>query len=87
MEIHRALQYNTNIKIIKAPSFFLWNVKDTFIEASFTKPLQDRPTFFMEIIQRRGCKGFGKGNFLHIKNKDQAESILIEEIKLKSRID
>lgn len=29
----------------------------------FTKPIQDRPTFFFEVIQRRGCRGFGKGNF------------------------
>lgn len=29
----------------------------------FTKPLTDRPTFFIEIIQRHNHKGFGKGNF------------------------
>jgi 4-hydroxyphenylpyruvate dioxygenase len=29
----------------------------------FTKPLQDRPTLFFEIIQRKGAKSFGKGNF------------------------
>ena len=29
----------------------------------FTKPIQDRPTFFFEIIQRRGSRGFGKNNF------------------------
>jgi len=29
----------------------------------FTRPLQDRPTFFIEIIQRCGCESFGKGNF------------------------
>ena len=29
----------------------------------FTRPLQDRPTFFVEIIQRKGSQGFGKGNF------------------------
>ena len=29
----------------------------------FTKPVQDRPTLFIEIIQRRGARGFGKGNF------------------------
>jgi 4-hydroxyphenylpyruvate dioxygenase len=29
----------------------------------FTKPLEDRPTLFFEIIQRRGAKSFGKGNF------------------------
>ena len=31
----------------------------------FTKPVEDRPTLFFEIIQRKdGAKGFGKGNFL-----------------------
>ena len=29
----------------------------------FTKPIQDRPTVFFEIIQRRGARSFGKGNF------------------------
>jgi len=29
----------------------------------FTKPLQDRPTLFLEIIERNGAKSFGKGNF------------------------
>ncbi|HKP97173.1 MAG TPA: 4-hydroxyphenylpyruvate dioxygenase [Fibrobacteria bacterium] len=29
----------------------------------FTRPLEDRPTLFFEIIQRKGCQGFGKGNF------------------------
>jgi 4-hydroxyphenylpyruvate dioxygenase len=29
----------------------------------FTKPILDRPTMFIEIIQRKGAKSFGKGNF------------------------
>jgi len=29
----------------------------------FTQPVEDRPTLFYEIIQRKGCQGFGKGNF------------------------
>ena len=29
----------------------------------FTKPIQDRPTLFFEIIQRKGSNSFGKGNF------------------------
>ena len=29
----------------------------------FTKPVEDRPTVFFEVIQRRGSRGFGKGNF------------------------
>ena len=29
----------------------------------FTRPVEDRPTLFFELIQRKGSKGFGKGNF------------------------
>jgi 4-hydroxyphenylpyruvate dioxygenase len=29
----------------------------------FTRPIQDRPTMFIEVIQRHGSLGFGKGNF------------------------
>jgi 4-hydroxyphenylpyruvate dioxygenase len=29
----------------------------------FTKPVEDRPTLFFEVIQRKGSKSFGKGNF------------------------
>jgi 4-hydroxyphenylpyruvate dioxygenase len=29
----------------------------------FTRPVEDRPTVFFELIHRKGSKGFGKGNF------------------------
>src|SRR5690606_1024834 len=29
----------------------------------FTKPVEDRPTLFYEVIQRMGARGFGAGNF------------------------
>ncbi|HZD06317.1 MAG TPA: hypothetical protein VE173_15510, partial [Longimicrobiales bacterium] len=29
----------------------------------FTRMLQDRPTVFLEFIERRGARGFGEGNF------------------------
>ena len=29
----------------------------------FTQCIQDRPTVFLEVIQREGCSGFGAGNF------------------------
>jgi 4-hydroxyphenylpyruvate dioxygenase len=29
----------------------------------FTKPVQDRPTLFFDVIERQGSKSFGKGNF------------------------
>jgi 4-hydroxyphenylpyruvate dioxygenase len=37
--------------------------EDGYLLQIFTKPLQDRPTLFFEIIQREGSTGFGKGNF------------------------
>ena len=42
----------------------------------FTKPLEDRPTLFFEIIQRMGARGFGAGNF-----KALFESIEREQAK------
>ena len=42
----------------------------------FTKPVEDRPTLFFEIIQRKGAKSFGKGNF-----KALFESIEAEQAK------
>lgn len=42
----------------------------------FSRPIQDRPTMFLEVIQRRGSRGFGVGNF-----KALFESIEIEQAK------
>ena len=42
----------------------------------FTKPVEDRPTLFFEVIQRMGAKGFGAGNF-----KALFESIEREQAK------
>ncbi|RPJ55562.1 MAG: 4-hydroxyphenylpyruvate dioxygenase [Acidobacteria bacterium] len=42
----------------------------------FSRPIQDRPTVFLEVIQRRGARGFGVGNF-----KALFESIEIEQAK------
>ena len=37
--------------------------EDGYLLQIFTKPVQDRPTFFFELIERHGSMGFGKGNF------------------------
>jgi len=42
----------------------------------FSRPIQDRPTMFVEIIQRHGARGFGKGNF-----KALFESIELEQAR------
>jgi 4-hydroxyphenylpyruvate dioxygenase len=39
----------------------------------FTKPVEDRPTLFFEIIQRAGSRGFGKGNFRALFESIEAE--------------
>jgi 4-hydroxyphenylpyruvate dioxygenase len=39
----------------------------------FTKPVEDRPTLFFEIIQRKGSRGFGKGNFRALFESIEAE--------------
>ncbi len=39
----------------------------------FTKPIEDRPTIFFEIIQRKGAKSFGKGNFQALFESIEAE--------------
>jgi 4-hydroxyphenylpyruvate dioxygenase len=42
----------------------------------FSQPLQDRPTLFIELIERHGSRGFGKGNF-----KALFESIELEQAR------
>lgn len=37
--------------------------EDGYLLQIFTKPIEDRPTLFFEIIQRKGARSFGKGNF------------------------
>jgi 4-hydroxyphenylpyruvate dioxygenase len=50
--------------------------EDGYLLQIFTKPVEDRPTVFYEIIQRKGAKSFGKGNF-----KALFESIEMEQGK------
>ena len=49
--------------------------KDTYCNYLLSL-LQDRPTLFIEIIQRRGSKGFGQGNFQSL-----FESIELEQLR------
>ncbi|MHB1223352.1 MAG: 4-hydroxyphenylpyruvate dioxygenase [Gemmatimonadaceae bacterium] len=49
---------------------------DGYLLQIFTKPVQDRPTVFYEIIQRKGAKSFGKGNFKALFQAIEAEQAL-----------
>ncbi|HEX2766473.1 MAG TPA: 4-hydroxyphenylpyruvate dioxygenase [Candidatus Limnocylindria bacterium] len=50
--------------------------EEGFLLQIFTRPVQDRPTFFFEIIERHGSRGFGVGNF-----KALFEAIEIEQAR------
>ena len=52
-----------DLEDLKALNILVDRDEDGYLLQIFTKPVQDRPTVFYEIIQRRGAKSFGKGNF------------------------
>jgi 4-hydroxyphenylpyruvate dioxygenase len=51
------------IKELKARKILVDRDEDGYLLQIFTRPMQDRPTFFFELIERHGSLGFGKGNF------------------------
>jgi 4-hydroxyphenylpyruvate dioxygenase len=52
-----------DIEEIKAMNILVDRDEEGYLLQIFTKPVEDRPTLFFEIIQRRGAQSFGKGNF------------------------
>jgi len=48
---------------IKKANILVDRDDDGYLLQLFTEPVEDRPTLFFEIIQRRGAQSFGKGNF------------------------
>lgn len=52
-----------DIKIIEDLGILIDDDEEGYLLQLFTQPMQDRPTLFIEIIQRRGSRGFGQGNF------------------------
>ncbi|MBL1408318.1 4-hydroxyphenylpyruvate dioxygenase [Sphingobacterium faecale] len=51
------------IKIIQDLGILVDRDEEGYLLQIFTKPVQDRPTLFFEIIQRKGAQSFGAGNF------------------------
>lgn len=52
-----------DLKILKQHGIMVDRDEEGYLLQIFTKPVEDRPTLFFEIIQRKGAKSFGKGNF------------------------
>jgi len=52
-----------NIEPLKELGILVDRDNEGYLLQLFSKPVQDRPTLFFEIIQRKGAQSFGKGNF------------------------
>ena len=58
-----SLELNEDIEKLKSLGIMIDADEEGYLLQIFTKPVEDRPTLFFEIIQRMGAKGFGGGNF------------------------
>ncbi len=61
--LERVGKINEDIKELKKQNILIDRDDEGYLLQIFTKPVQDRPTLFFEIIERNGAKSFGKGNF------------------------
>lgn len=52
-----------NVDLLRKLNILVDRDDEGYLLQLFTKPVEDRPTLFFEIIQRKGAKSFGKGNF------------------------
>jgi 4-hydroxyphenylpyruvate dioxygenase len=59
----RVGEIDEDIDSLKKLGILVDRDEEGYLLQIFTKPVEDRPTVFYEILQRKGCKGFGKGNF------------------------
>ncbi len=61
--IERVGEIKEDIKELQRLNILVDRDEEGYLLQIFTKPVQDRPTVFYEIIQREGARSFGKGNF------------------------
>lgn len=61
--LDRVGRIDEDLRPLKELGILVDRDEEGYLLQIFTKPLQDRPTLFFEIIQRKGAKSFGKGNF------------------------
>ena len=65
-----------DLKVLQSLAIMIDADEEGYLLQIFTKPVEDRPTLFFEVIQRMGARGFGAGNF-----KALFESIEREQAK------
>jgi len=62
-----------DMEVLKKLGIMVDRDEEGYLLQIFTKPVEDRPTLFFEIIQRKGAKSFGKGNFKALFESIEAE--------------
>lgn len=61
--LERIGSIDEDLQTLKDLNILVDRDEEGYLLQIFTKPVEDRPTVFYEIIQRKGAKSFGKGNF------------------------
>ena len=61
--LERVGEIKEELEELKRLNILIDRDEEGYLLQIFTKPVQDRPTVFYEIIQREGARSFGKGNF------------------------
>jgi len=61
--VERVPQIKGQVEDLARTGILVDKDEDGYLLQIFTKPVQDRPTVFYEVIERHGAKGFGDGNF------------------------
>jgi 4-hydroxyphenylpyruvate dioxygenase len=59
----RVGKIDEDVNVLRKHGILIDRDEEGYLLQLFTKPVVDRPTMFFEIIQRKGAKSFGKGNF------------------------
>jgi 4-hydroxyphenylpyruvate dioxygenase len=74
--IERVGKIDENLDELKKLNILIDRDEDGYLLQIFTRPVQDRPTVFYEIIQRKGARSFGKGNFKALFEAIEREQML-----------
>ena len=69
----RVGEIRENMDTIRRLRILVDRDEEGYLLQLFSKPVEDRPTLFFEIIQRAGSRGFGKGNFKALFEAIEAE--------------
>lgn len=59
----RVGEIDENVEVLKEHGILIDRDDEGYLLQLFTKPILDRPTLFIEVIQRKGAQSFGAGNF------------------------